>query len=136
MQRNFKNVSKSIGYRPKIIKKNTEASVQSAIIQYIKAAYPLTLYCATAGGMKTSYTQAARMKATGYVRGVPDLLIFEPRGTYHGLMIEVKKDAKQYATKEQKEWMVELNKRGYLAYICKGFDEAKKAIDDYFGGDK
>ncbi len=125
---------KSRIYRPKIIKKNTEASVQSAIVQYLKAAYPNTLYCATAGGMKTSYTQAARMKATGYVRGVPDLLIFEPRGSFHGLFIEVKKDEKQYPTKEQKEWVIELNKRGYSAYICKGFDHAKNVIDEYLAG--
>lgn len=71
------------------------------------------------------------MKRTGYVKGIPDLLIFEPRGTFHGLMIEMKKDEKSYATKEQKEWQEKLNARGYRSEICKSFEDAKRVIDEY-----
>jgi hypothetical protein len=115
----------------KIIKEGSEASVQAAVIQYIKAKYPTALYCASAGGVRTSYTQAARMKATGYKRGFPDLGIYEPRNGYSGLFIELKKEG-GYPSPEQKAWISELTKRGYCAYICKGFDEAQRAIDNYF----
>ena len=37
-------------------------------------------------------------------------------------------------SKEQKEWIKELNKRGYYATYVKGFDEAQKVIDEYFKG--
>lgn len=118
--------------RRKAVKKGTEASVQQAVVTYLQLQYPFALYCATAGGVKTSYLQAVRLKATGYVKGIPDLLIFEPRGNFHGLMIELKKDAKSYATKEQKKWIEDLNSRGYSAHVCKSFEDAKNTIDNYF----
>ena len=67
-----------------------EAGVQKAVIDYLKYTYPQALYCASAGGVRTSMKQAIKMKATGYVKGVPDLQIFEPMGKYHGLLIEIK----------------------------------------------
>lgn len=110
-----------------------EAGVQKAVIDYIKYTYPNVLYCASAGGVRTSMKQAIKMKATGYVKGVPDLQIFEPIGIYHGLLIEIK-DIKGVLSKEQKEWIKELNKRGYYATYSKGFEGTIKVIDDYFGG--
>jgi hypothetical protein len=108
-----------------------EAGVQIAVIQYLKMAYPNAIYCASAGGMFTSMKQAIKMKATGYVKGFPDLQICEPNEKYHGLFIELKVD-KGVASKEQKEWIKVLNKKGYYASICKGFDQAKEVIDVYF----
>ena len=108
-----------------------EAGVQVAVIQYLKSAYPGKLYCASAGGMFTSMKQAIKMKATGYIKGFPDLQICEPNAKYHGLFIELKTD-KGVVSKDQKEWIKELNKRGYCASICKGFDQAKEMIDGYF----
>lgn len=117
--------------RAKIIKKGSEDDVQSQVIAYLKYKYPSTLYCATVGGIRTTFKQAVKMKRTGYVKGIPDLLIFEPRGTFHGLMIEMKKDKNSYATKEQKEWQEKLNARGYRSEICKSFEDAKRVIDEY-----
>ena len=110
-----------------------EAGVQFLIIQHLKIMYPNALYCASAGGMFTSMKQAIKMKATGYVKGFPDLQICEPNGKYFGLFIEVKTE-KGVVSKEQKEWIKQLNKRGYYATYVKGFDEAIKVIDDYFKG--
>lgn len=110
-----------------------EAGVQKAVVDYIKYTYPGALYCASAGGVRTSMKQAIKMKATGYVKGVPDLQIFEPIGNYHGLLIEIK-DIKGVVSKEQKEWIKELNKRGYFATSSKGYDATIKVIDDYFAG--
>ena len=110
-----------------------EAGLQVAVIQYLKMAYPTAIYCASAGGMFTSMKQAIKMKATGYVKGFPDLQICEPNEKYHGLFIELKVD-KGVASKEQKEWIKELNKRGYYATYVKGFEAAQKIIDDYFKG--
>lgn len=110
-----------------------EAGVQKAVVDYLKYTYPGTLYCASAGGVRTSMKQAIKMKATGYVKGVPDLQIFEPVGNYHGLLIEIK-DVKGVVSKEQKEWIKELNKRGYYATYSKGFEATIKVIDDYFAG--
>ena len=110
-----------------------EAGVQKAVIDYIKYTYPGALYCASAGGVRTSMKQAIKMKATGYVKGVPDLQIFEAVGNYHGLLIEIK-DLKGVVSKEQKEWIKDLNDRGYFATYCKGYEATIKVIDDYFAG--
>ena len=110
-----------------------EAGVQKAVIDYIKYTYPSALYCASAGGVRTSMKQAIKMKATGYVKGVPDLQIFEAVGNYHGLLIEIK-DLKGVVSKEQKQWIKDLNDRGYFATYCKGYEATIKVIDDYFAG--
>lgn len=115
----------------RIIKKGSEADVQRGIIRFIRHYAPKTLYCATNGGVKLSYMQAARMKMTGYVAGVPDLIIFEPRGDYHGLTIEVKRDKASKPSAVQVEWMNQLNKRGYRAVCCHSVDEAIKEIEMY-----
>ena len=108
-----------------------EDSVQKAVVNYLKYAYPTALYCASAGGVRTSYKQAVKMKATGYVKGFPDLFIYEPRNGFFGLAIELKTE-KGVASPEQKEWQIKLIERGYQAHICKGFDAAIQVIDSYF----
>ena len=113
---------------------NPEERVQIAIIKYVKLAYPHILYCASLGGIRTSFKQAVKAKATGYVKGFPDLAIYEPIGKYYGLFLEIKSDKKKYATKEQRQWIVDLNKRGYYACVAKGFDETKQIVDKYFTG--
>lgn len=43
-----------------------EYQLQKSIVNYIKLQYPNALYCASAGGLRTSMTQAIKMKASGY----------------------------------------------------------------------
>lgn len=115
----------------KIIKHGSEAEEQAAVVRYLNVQYPHVLYCASAGGVRTSYMQAARMKMTGYKAGFPDLQILEPRQGYHGLFIEMKRAEGGQVSREQKEWIAALNERGYMAVVCKGFESAKKTIDEY-----
>jgi hypothetical protein len=112
----------------------SEANQQEIVIKYLRLAYPDALYCASAGGMRTSYLQAVKMKRTGYVKGFPDLFIYEPRGEFYGLAIEMKKEKGGVASPEQKRWQEQLRNRGYASYICKGNEEAIKVIDEYFNG--
>ena len=110
----------------------SEANQQEIVIKYLRLAYPNVLYCASAGGMRTSYLQAIKMKRTGYVKGFPDLFIYEPNQDYHGLAIEMKKEKGGVASPEQKDWQEQLRNRGYASYICKGNEEAINVIDEYF----
>ena len=89
------------------------------------------MYCASAGGMRTSYLQAVKMKRTGYVKGFPDLFIYEPRGDFFGLAIEMKKEKGGAISPEQKWWRDELRNRKYESYICKGSEEAIEIIKKY-----
>lgn len=114
----------------KLVKSGSEAEIQAAVVKYLSIQYPNALYCASAGGLKTSLSQAVRMKMTGYKKGFPDLQICEARKGYHGLFIEMKRED-GYPSKEQKEWQSNLVARGYLSVICKSFDSAKQVIDEY-----
>jgi hypothetical protein len=123
-------------YKKSVMKRKatpeSESNQQEIVIKYLRLAYPDALYCASAGGMRTSYLQAIKMKRTGYVKGFPDLFIYEPRGEYNGLAIEMKKEKGGVASPEQKRWQEQLRNRGYASYICKGSEDAIKTIDEYF----
>ena len=110
-----------------------EAQLQTSIAKYIDLCSNSKgiLWTATAGGMRTHMSVARKMKAQGLKRGVPDLLFFEPNDKYKGLMIELKIKG-NYPTKEQKEWIKNLNDRGYFAAVCTGFDEFEKVFNQYF----
>ena len=109
----------------------SESNLQSNVIKYIQLQYPKVKYCASLGGQYQQFpSQRNKAKATGYVKGFPDLQICEARGGYHGLFIEVKQ-LKCYATKEQKQWIVDLNERGYYACCLKGLDSIIETIDTY-----
>lgn len=108
-----------------------ELKVQIAVVNWIKWNFPEMLYCASAGGMRTTLSVAKKMKASGYVKGVPDLQLMHPTNIHNGMFIELKADKKSYATKEQKIWIEKLNQRGYYAVICKGFDHAIEEITNY-----
>lgn len=71
-----------------------------------------------------------------------DILIFEPKGKFHGLCIEFKregeklfkKDGIQHVTKhvqEQDELLQRLSKKGYYATFSIGYEETKHLIDSY-----
>lgn len=112
---------------------NTEHNIQRAVVMYLRYQYPDALYCASAGGLFTSKSQGAKMVAAGYVKGYPDLAIYETRGGYHGLFIELKSLTGK-TSPEQLNWIAKLMERGYYAQVCKGTDQATKLIDLYLGG--
>jgi len=111
--------------------RNQEENLQKSVVDYLKMQYPQIRYCASLGGIRTTFRQAVKAKATGYVKGFPDLQICYPTHKFAGLFLEIKKDKKSYPTKEQKEWVAYLNEVGYYAKVVKGFDECQQTIDDY-----
>ena len=113
----------------------SEERLQSEIIKYIKLQYPKVRYCASLGGIYTGPRQAIKAKRTGYSRGFPDLQFTEARKGFHGLFIEIKTH-KGRATEVQKEWIKDLQERGYKAEICKGIGPILDLIDWYFETDK
>ena len=108
----------------------SEERLQTEVINWIKEKHPNVRYCASLGGIYTGPRQAIKAKRTGYSRGFPDLQICEARGGKFGLFIEVK-TIKGRATEAQKEWIEDLNLRGYHAEICKGLPLVIKSIENY-----
>lgn len=88
------------------------------------------MYHVPNGGSRNKI-EAAKLKAQGVKSGVPDICLPVPKNGYNGLYIELKRRKGGTVSKEQREWIVALNKQGYLAEVCKGFDEAVEVIERY-----
>lgn len=120
-----------------------EAVIHKQIVNYLKAAFPEVIFRTDyAAGMKLSIGQAVQHKRMQQGRAFPDLFIAEPRGVYHGLFLEIKRDQKSVFKKngeliknkrilEQAETLADLNRKGYCALFAVGFVEARKIIDAY-----
>ncbi len=70
------------------------------------------------------------MKREGLKPGVPDLCLPVAQGNYHGLYIELKRIG-ETASKEQEQWIADLREQNYAAYVCAGWDNARRLIEDY-----
>ena len=109
-----------------------EYQLQKAVCKYLDLQN--VLYCGSMGGQyQVHFSQRIKAKKSGYKRGFPDLFIYEPKGKWHGLAIELKVGYNR-ATKEQLYWRDELNKRGYISEICYTLDETISIIETYMGG--
>lgn len=75
--------------------------------------------------------EAARFKAEGVKAGVPDLFLPVARGPYHGLFIEMKRRKGGRVSDEQTAWIAALRGQGYLAHVCRGWEEAATLIAGY-----
>lgn len=124
------------------MRNNPEYNLCKSLSIYLRLQYKNVIFHFDYAGLAHTKTQAGMMKEIQGHRGYPDLFIIEPRGIYHGLFIELKadgvslfkKNSSEFATPhiaEQSAMIDELNKRGYAASFCIGFNQAKAVIDTY-----
>lgn len=106
-----------------------EDSIQYAVADYLKFQYP-DVFFTISPIMKCSVAMGVKMKRMGYTKGTPDLMILEPCGGYHGLMIELKINTGK-PSKNQKEVLANLALKGYYSAVCRGTDEAVIKIKEY-----
>jgi hypothetical protein len=119
-----------------------EESLQLAVCNYLRYQYPDVIFtCDLSSGMKLSIGQAVKAQKMRSSKGMPDLMIFEPRGEYHGLFIELKTVSPYLKNGNIKtnQHLIEQNaikcrliSKGYYATFGIGFDECEKIIDNYF----
>lgn len=77
---------------------------------------------------------AAKLKRMGTKPGFPDLVMFEPRGKFCGLVIEFKSIKGVKPTQKQFDWLEILAASGFKATWCKGIDAAMRTINEYLMG--
>lgn len=82
------------------------------------------------GGNRNIVT-ASRMKREGVKRGVLDIFNHIGSRNHKGLWVEMKSSVGRLS-KEQKEWVYELETEGYKVAICRDWREAANAAIDYF----
>ena len=107
-----------------------EAQAQKQLIQWCRN-YPWGQFLFhIANESIGGYGWTVRNRQMGIRKGVPDLCLPVPMQGYHGLFIEMKAPNGR-TSQEQKQWIKALNAFGYKAVVCKGFLEAKEALEDY-----
>ena len=116
--------------------KHLESSEQIALFQWSKLSqgkYPeLSLLHAIPNAGKRNVIQGARMKKEGMLAGVSDIFLPVARNGFHGLYIELK--VKGGKPSDNQKWFIaETTKQGYLAMVAFGWVEAKKIIEGYLG---
>ncbi len=118
--------------RAKAKNKNTELKEQIALFKWIFAVPEIrdVAFHIMNGGAKDPIKGAIYRRA-GVRAGVPDIFIPVPRGTFHGMFIELKADATKRATVEQVEMISRFGRNGYYALVCHGCMAAKEAIEGY-----
>ena len=102
---------------------------------YASAAHPeLRLLFAIPNGGARHKAVAAKLKAEGVRSGVPDVALPVPRGRWHGLFIELKRQSGTRPSVEQRHWLTALEAAGYRATWCRGWEAARDEIETYLRG--
>jgi len=122
-------------------KKHSELDVHSAVCKYLKLKN-LMFISDFAAGIKMTQGMAMRQKSQKSDHDWPDIFVAEPRGNYHGLFLELKRDRDSLYNKDgsmkksdhltdQLTCLNLLNQKGYYARFACGTDEAIQLIEDY-----
>jgi hypothetical protein len=75
-----------------------------------------------------------KMKSEGFLPGVSDLVIFEPRGGYSCLFLEMKRPDGGVVSENQLWFIREVEARGAIGFVAAGASEAIEILTDYLGG--
>jgi len=128
-------------------KKKKEESLQIFLATFMRMKYPDVIFQSDiASGMFLTIGQAVKAKQMRSGRGQPDIIIMEPKGSYHGLCIELKNELSDVYLKdgvtisdakgkehirEQDTMLKRLRNKGYFSTFGFGRDGCIKIIDTY-----
>lgn len=119
-----------------------EETLHFQIADYLKIAYPKTIFISESSGVRTSIGLAAKLKRVRSNNVHLDLYILEPKGGFCGLFLELKATdiykkrkplelLKNDHVGQQADTIEKLIKKGYKASFAVSFAEAKNLIDEY-----
>ena len=114
-----------------------ESRIQSSFIEWLRwrehSLPVLKLGFSIPNGGGRDIRVAARMKAEGTRRGVPDWHLPVARGGFCGLWIEFKKPSGVMSV-EQRDYIGLLKAEGHRVEVCRSPDDAINAVKNYLGG--
>lgn len=119
-----------------------EENIHNALCDYLRLQYPHVVFTSDASGVFVGMNRAKIMSRQRSADKIPDLLIFEPRGKWRGLFIEIKVDRSKVFKKNgefkkdehvmgQYQTLCKLDAKGYFATFGFGVDHCISIIDDY-----
>lgn len=110
----------------------TETQEQATLFKWaaqpsVRKEYPDLKYLFHVPNERKDKMEAIVLKSIGVKKGVPDLFLPVPCGSFHGLWIEMKAE-KGRASEEQKWWLKEMIDQGYAAVVCYGWKNARDEL--------
>lgn len=109
----------------------TELQEQTIVVQYLellKQQGKILAYCGLPNNTWTkSWSQKRKQTQEGVKKGFPDLVVVTKDTV---LFLEMKRIKGGVLSPEQKEWLSILPEKKTQSVVAKGFDEAKKIIDN------
>ncbi len=128
------------------MKNQPEYQLQKMIAEYLRTAYKGVFFLSDVrASLKLTIPQQVRSKAIqadGFA--CPDMMIFEARGDWHGMFLELKAESpykklngelkKDEHLERQAETLIKLQEKGYHADWYWTFEEARERIDWYLRG--
>jgi hypothetical protein len=125
-----------------------EKDLHLVVTNYLRVRYPDVIFRTDfAAGMKLTIGQAMKHKRMQSSDAYPDIFIAEPKGQYHGLFIELKRNASAVHKKngdvresehiqKQYKMLKRLQDKGYKALFTFGYTNTISVIDDYLQSDR
>ena len=108
--------------------KYKEDDLQEATAKYLDSLG--VLWCHVANERRTSPQAGARLKRKGVKSGVPDCMVFEPKGMFNGLAIELKIKPNKISV-NQKDWITKLSLNNWFAVVCYDLDDVIETVQSY-----
>lgn len=114
--------------------KKDEEIQQKALVEWLRIIDKQhdLLWWHTPNGGARNVIVGAILKAMGVRRGVSDLFFANPTAEYNCLAIEMKASAKDYPSKEQREFLAHIKRIGGRAEIIWDWVKAKELIVDHY----
>lgn len=112
-----------------------EDRLQIAIAQFLQLQYPKVVWLHPPNEGKRTPFEQYLYKQLGCLTGASDMIIFEARGEYHGLVIEIKvkyaSGKKNYPTERQKDFLRALTAKRWCVAVVWSLEEAIDLINGY-----
>ena len=107
-----------------------EDRMQESVMKYLATKYSGSFVVHIPNEGKRTRFEQFKLKKMGVVAGMPDVMIFDPRGGFSGLAIELKAGYNK-PTENQKKCLRELENRNWKVFWSKSIDEVLEKIDNY-----
>lgn len=102
----------------------SERDEQIRFTVFMRRTFPAALWTTSTAGDVFSVKRRVAMIKSGYRAGTPDIMIFEARGAYHGLFIELKRTKGGRVTPAQRTFHEKATLRGYHCVVARGWAQA------------
>jgi len=120
----------------------SEFTEQVMFVNYVDTNYPDVVCISTLNGVPLSKGLARKMAQLNPKKGISDIIILEPKGEYHGLIIEFKRTGEKVFKQngelykndhlhEQYNFLKKLGSKKYFTTFAIGFVEARKIFCEY-----